>query len=113
MRSSFAKLTITRLRYPVITDRGVMVTDWSATPTEVSIDRCWYEPAMSQIVDGSRTAISSGFVVDAPAGVDVSARTDHVRIGGVEFALTGDPQHVPSPTGALDSTKFYCERWEG
>jgi hypothetical protein len=113
MRSAFAKLTITRLRYPVTTDRGVQVTDWTATPEESEIARCWYEPAVSQTNEGSRFAVSSGYTVDAPKGTVLSARTDHVRIAGEEFALSGDPQVVPSPTGTLDSVKFSCERWDG
>lgn len=113
MRSSFAKRTITRLRYPESTDQGVTVTDFGGTPSSSPIERCWYEPVTSTTIVDGRLAVRTGYTVDAPAETDLSARTDHVRIDGAEFELDGDPLTVPSPTGALDSTRFTCTRWEG
>lgn len=93
-------------------DQGVPVVDYSAAPSELVIDGCWFEPAASTVVTDGRFAVRTGYVVDAPAGVDVHA-ADHVRIGGAEFALDGEPLVVPSPTGALDSTRFSVVLWEG
>lgn len=113
MRASFAKRTITRLRYPLTSDQGVESVDLDGTPTESAIDDCWYEPTTSTVLEDGRLTIRTGYTVDAPADAVLDARRDHVRIDGLEFKLDGDPLHVPSPTGALDSTRFTCTRWEG
>lgn len=113
MRTSFSTRTITRLRYPLTIDQGVEMPDFTATPTESAIDGCWYEPMMSTVIEDGRLAVRTGYTVDAPAGVALAAFRDHVRIDGHELKLDGDPLAVPSPTGALDSTRFTCTRWEG
>ena len=113
MRASFANRTIVRLRYPLVFDQGVEMIDLTGVPDESQIVDCWYEPTSSTVIEDGRLAISSGYTVDAPAGVVLDARRDHVRIEGVEFRLDGGPLRVPSPTGALDSTRFTCTRWEG
>lgn len=113
MLSSFATKTITRLRYPTTSDQGITVTDWAAAPAESAIGGCWYEPINSTIDLDGRTAVRTGYTVAAPAGIDLNAKTDRVRIGGVVHELDGQPLEVPSPTGALDSTKFTTRNWEG
>lgn len=114
MLSSFARKTITRLRYPTTTDQGITVTDWLAvSPVETAIEGCWYEPINSTIELDGRTAIRTGYTVAAPSHIDLNAKTDRVRIEGVIHELEGQPLHVPSPTGALDSTKFTTRNWEG
>lgn len=112
MRTSFARLTITRLRYPSRSDRGVDVPDYAAPPDELPIARCWYEPTASAEDLDARTAVLTGYTIDAPAGADIVA-TDHVRIDGVEHEVVGQPLRVPSPTRALDSTRVTTKRWEG
>ena len=112
MRSSFARLTITRLRYPMHTDGGVTRPDYAAEPTETPIGGCWYEPITSTIDRDGRTAVRTGYNVDAPPRIDLT-EFDHVRIDGAEHELDGRPLAVPSPSGALDSTKFTSYRWEG
>ncbi|MET4062617.1 hypothetical protein ABID92_000431 [Frigoribacterium sp. PvP120] len=112
MRASFARLTITRLRYPLRMDRGVAVIDYAAAPLERDIDRCWYEPTSSAENLDARTAVLTGYTVDAPAGADIFA-TDHVRIDGIEHEVVGQPLRLPSPTGVLESTRLTTKRWEG
>jgi hypothetical protein len=112
VRPSFARLTITRLRYPLRMDRGVAVIDYAAVPLERDIARCWYEPTSSAEDLDARTAVLTGYTIDAPAGADIFA-TDHVRIDGVEHEVVGQPLRLPSPTGALDSTRVTTKRWEG
>lgn len=113
MRTSFSTQTIVRLRYPLTTDQGTEMPDFTAAPAESTIDGCWYEPMTSTVIENGRLAVRTGYTVDAPARVDLSAFRDHVRIKDDEFKLDGDPLAVPSPTGALDSTRFTCTRWEG
>lgn len=113
MRSSFATLTIERLRYPVITDQGASVADWSAEPVATPIHLCWYEPTTSDVIRDGRVAVRTGYTVDAPPATVIDIRRDHVRIAGVEYELDGAPMQVPSPTGVLDSTRFVCLLWEG
>ena len=113
MRPSFAKRTITRLRYPISSDQGVESIDTDASPDESPIQGCWYEPTTSSVIKDGRLAVRTGYTVDAPRDTFLDARRDHVRIDGVEFELDGEPLSVPSPTGALDSTRFVCVRWEG
>lgn len=113
MRSSFSKLTIERLRYPIGTDQGAPATDFTAEPATTPIPGCWYEPTTSMIDRDGRTAVRTGYTVDAPADTDLEAVRDHVRIAGKEYELDGDPLDVPSPTGTLRSTRFTCYRWEG
>ena len=112
MRASFARLTITRLRYPTRVDRGNVVADYSATPDEVDIDRCWFEPTTSTEVNDARTAVGTGYTVDAPPEADVTA-ADHLRIAGAEHEVDGQPLLLPSPTGALTSLRIITKRWEG
>jgi len=110
--ASFARETITRLRYPTRSDHGVDVPDYRAVAAELPISRCWLEPALSQESNDGRLAVSTGWTVAAPKGADVVS-TDHLRYEGVEYEVLGDPQRVKSPTGALDAVRIVLQRWEG
>lgn len=112
MIASFAREVITRLRYPTRSDHGVQVPDFRAVPAEEDIRRCWLEPTQSQENNDGRLAVATGWTVAAPKGADIVA-TDHVRYGGVEYEVIGEPQRVPSPTGALDAVRLVLQRWEG
>lgn len=112
MIASFARETITRLRYPTRSDHGVQVPDYRAVPVEFTVNRCWLEPVQSQESNDGRLAVSTGWTVAAPKNTDVVS-TDHVRYQGVEYEVLGDPQRVPSPTGALDAVRMILQRWEG
>ena len=112
MTASFAREVITRLRYPILDDHGTAVPDYDAVPAELDIRRCWLEPVVSQEVNDGRLAVSTGWNVAAPKDADLVS-TDHVRYGGVEYEVVGDPQRVPSPTGALDAVRLTLQRWEG
>lgn len=111
-RSSFATRTIARLRYPTTTDQGVTVVDYAAAAVVTPITGCWYEPIFSTEEHDGRDAVRTGYTVDAPAGIDLTAK-DHVVIDGEEHEVDGEPLAIPSPTGALESTKFTTKRWEG
>lgn len=111
-RASFATKTIARLRYPTTTDQGVTVVDYAAAATVSPIAGCWYEPTFSTESHDGRAAVLTGYNVDAPPGIDLT-EADHVVIDGVEHEVDGRPLAVPSPTGALSSTKFVTKRWEG
>lgn len=112
MIASFARETITRLRYPTRSDHGVQVPDYRAVPDELPISRCWLEPALSQEANDGRLAVSTGWTIAAPKDADVQS-TDHVRYEGVEYEVVGEPQRVKSPTGALDAVRIIVQRWEG
>lgn len=112
MLPSFATKTITRLRYPLTTDQGVSVYNYGADPAELPIGGCWYEPINSTVDLDGRTAVRTGYTVAAPPGIDLTEH-DRVRINGVVHEVDGRPLAVPSPTGALDATKFTTLRWEG
>lgn len=112
MRSSFATRTIMRLRYPMIEDQGVEVYDYSSDPTMTPIAGCWYEPISSTVDLDGRTAVRTGYTVDAPAGIDLTEH-DRVLIEMSVQELDGRPLAIPSPTGQLDSTKFTTSTWEG
>lgn len=112
IRPSFARLSITRLRYPTKTVHGTTVPDYDAAPDELQIDRCWLEPTQSIEDNDSRTAVLTGYTVDAPARADVVA-TDLVRYGADKFEVDGAPVQIPSPTGALDSTRIVLKLWKG
>lgn len=111
-RSSFATKTIMRRRFPITTDQGVVIVDYDATPAESTILGCWYEPIFSTEDKDGRTAVRTGYTVDAPAGIDLT-EFDRVVIDGEEHEVDGRPLAVPSPTGSIDSTKFVTKRWEG
>lgn len=112
MIASFARETITRLRYPTVNDHGAERPDYRAAADALDIGRCWLEPVQSQESNDGRLAVSSGWTVAAPPGADV-VTTDHVRYEGVEYEVVGDPQRVKSPTGALDGVRIVLQRWEG
>lgn len=112
MIASFAREVITRLRYPTRSDHGVDRPNYRATPDELDIGRCWLEPLQSQENNDGRLAVSTGWTVAAPKGADIVS-TDHIRYGGTEYEVVGDPQRVPSPTGALDAVRLVLQRWEG
>jgi hypothetical protein len=112
VRPSFARLTITRLRFPTRDDRGVLVPDYDAEPDRLDIRRCWLEPTTSTEQNDGRLAVATGYTVDAPYQCDVLA-SDLVEYEGIRYEVTGDPQHVPSPTGALNATRLTLQRWEG
>jgi hypothetical protein len=112
MRPFFAKETITRLRYPTRQDGGVTVPDLDAAPDELAITRCWLEPIQSDEQSDGRLAVSTGYLVDAPAGADIT-EADQVRYRDIVYDVDGDPLRVPSPTGVLDSVRLTIQRWEG
>lgn len=111
MLSTFARETITRIRYPRITDGGVEVADRD-NPTETTIGGCWLEPARSAENTDGRTAVFTGWTVAAPPSADIRA-DDHVVYRGVEYEVVGDVMPVSSPTGALAHTQLTIQRWEG
>ncbi|MFL2002018.1 hypothetical protein [Microbacterium sp. A1-JK] len=111
-RSSFAKLTVTRLRFPMRDDFGAQVPDYDEEPDELEISGCWYEPTTSTEVRDGRTAVFTGYTIDAPAGADVIA-VDRVRVAGSDFDVEGEPLSVPSPTGTLASKRIVVGAWEG
>jgi hypothetical protein len=112
MRPWQAKETITRLRYPTREDAGVLVPDLDAAPDELPIRRCWLEPTQSDEQSDGRLAVSTGYLVDAPANADIT-EADQVRYRDVVYDVVGDPLDVPSPTGALNSVRLMIQRWEG
>lgn len=112
MRASFARLTITRLRFPERDDRGTLVPDYDAEPDPLTIRRCWLEPTTSTEQNDGRLAVATGYTVDAPYLSDIVS-SDLVEYEGVRYEVVGDPQHVPSPTGALNATRLTLQRWEG
>lgn len=109
---AFQQVTVTRLRYPQITDHGVVRADYTGTPERFPIEGCWAEPTESQEVVEGRLAVRTGWAVVGPPRVDLRA-DDHVEMFGVEYDITGDVLPIPSVTGALDATKFNAVRWEG
>lgn len=109
---AFRKVTVTRLRYPTISDHGVQRADYTATPARLPIEGCWAEPTESQEVVEGRLAVRTGWAVVGPPGIDLRA-DDHVEMFGQEYDITGDVLPIPSVTGALDATKFNAVRWEG
>lgn len=112
MRPSFARETITRLRYPLVDDHGAQRVDYDAVPGEEQIGRCWLEPTGSQENADGRSAVLTGYTVDAPWDADLTA-ADRVRYAGVVFDVDGQPLKVPSPTGMLRSIRLTLRVWEG
>lgn len=118
MRPSFAKQTIERLRYPLVTEYDTQVRNYTGTPDVAVIGEekpgkgCWLEPIVSIEQNGDRTAVFTGYNADVPAGADI-VYDDHVRYLGVEYEVYGDPLAQKSPTGALDSTHLVLHRWRG
>lgn len=110
MLSSFARMVITRKRYPQIDDQGTAVRDYSATPDVKTITGCWLEPITSNEVTDDRLAVATGYQVAAPAGADVTAE-DRVEYAGVDYEVEGEPLRVGSPTGALAHTQFVLRKW--
>jgi hypothetical protein len=109
---SFARETITRLRYPSADDMGTDMPDFTAEPEALDITGCWAEPIRSIENLNGRMAVQTGWTVAAPPGVDIVS-TDHVRYRGDEYEVVGDAIAVPSPSGALDATSLILRRWEG
>jgi hypothetical protein len=110
--ASFQKSTVTRLRYPRITDHGVDRADYMSDPARLDITGCWAEPTeTTEIVDG-RLAVRTGWTVAGPPNIDLRP-DDHVEFGGVEYDITGGVMPIPSVTGALSASKFTLVRWEG
>ncbi len=109
---TFQRVTIVRLRYPVIVDHGVERADYAATPTRLPIEGCWTEPIETQSVVDGRLAVLTGHTIAAPPRIDVRP-ADHIELAGVEYEIRGDVMPIPSPTGALDATKLNVFRWEG
>lgn len=109
---SFARETITRLRYPTRDDFGTVMPDYTGTPVEADISGCWLEPIRSvENLDG-RLAVQTGWTVAAPPGIDIVS-ADHVRYRGDEYEVVGDSVPIPSPSGALDATQLILRRWAG
>jgi hypothetical protein len=108
---SFARVTITRKRYPLVDDHGTQAADFTAAPDTSLIEGCWLEPIESQIEQGGRLAVLTGFTGVAPVGTVFDALTDHIVHDGVEYELAGDAMPVKSPTGALNEVKFSLRRW--
>lgn len=109
---SFARVTITRKRYPVVDDMGTQVADFSGNPaTTTTIPGCWLEPIESVVEKDGRVAVLTGFTGTAPEGTDLDSFRDHIVHAGIEYELAGDAMPVKSPTGALNEVKFSIRRW--
>lgn len=111
MRPSFAKMTIERVRYPMVDDQGTEVPDLDGTPVVVAIQRCWMEPLTSAEAEAGGTATFTGFKGTAPWGTDLLS-SDHVRYLGIEYEVDGDVMPVQSPSGALNEVIFTLKRWK-
>lgn len=109
---SFARETITRLRYPSRDDFGTAMPDYTATPERADIPGCWLEPIRSiENLDG-RLAVETGWTVAAPPNVDIVS-ADHIEYRGIVYEAVGDAVAIPSPSGALDATQVILRRWAG
>lgn len=108
---SFANLSLVRVRYPTIDDHGTSVPDYDAEPAETTLTGFWVEPIESQEDNDGRLAVLSGYSVVGPYDVDLKS-TDRVSFAGEVYELAGDVMRVPSPTGALNASKFSLRRWK-
>jgi hypothetical protein len=111
VRPSFARITVTRLRYPVIDDHGTEVRDYAVSPAAVDIPGWWVEPVESTENNDGQLAVTSGYTAVGPFTADITA-DDHVIVFGVKHQVIGDVLRVPSPTGALSETKATFRRWQ-
>lgn len=112
MRPTFARETITRLRYPKRADHGALRADYAQEPERLEIKRCWLEPQDPQENNDGRTGKREAYNVDAPAKADVLP-DDKVEYRGIVYDVDGGAKHVPSPSGRIDSSRITIERWVG
>lgn len=113
MLPSFATQTITVVEPALIDDRGTQVPDWSAPPvSETTVTDCSVQPGASAEVLAARQGVSVKWTVYAPAATAVTAHSA-VRYAGVLYAVDGEPQQWPSPTGALDHRVILLVDHEG
>lgn len=112
---SFATVTLTVVRPPLINDHGTLVADWSDVDNldEVPVPGCHYQPAPSGTNANRRDASLVAWLAFLPAEVDVLA-TDGIRLpDGTLCEIDGEPARWTSPSGYLDHVELNLRRWEG
>lgn len=95
---SFATQTITVKRAPLVSDHGSQVRDWTAT-TDRDETGCSVQPAVGSENRINRDAITTIYVVYAPATADV-LDTDRVEVFGTDYDIDGPVRRFL--TGVLD-----------
>lgn len=90
------------------------VLNWTATPTEVSVDGVAVEPRPStEPLRDARNAVVSGFTLYLPPGTVISP-TNRVRVRGSVYQVLGEAAAWRHPfTGWEPGVIVQCERVEG
>jgi hypothetical protein len=111
---SFANHQITVIRPGRYRDHGSWYDDWDNPEPPRVIEGCVVFPGVSVEDNERQDAEKVLYTVLAPEGTDVTSR-DKVRVDlepGLDLAVWGRPQRVPSPTGALDHVHLELAEWE-
>lgn len=106
---SFANETLIRLRAPLVSDHGSMVSDWSA-PTEATLTGWSLQPGASVEDLQNRDAVRVDWTAYGPYEADVTA-ADKIRLPSGDYGVIGEPERWKSPTGRISSTKLLLQKW--
>lgn len=106
---SFANDTITRLRAPMVSDHGSMVSDWD-NAAEATLTGWSLQPGASAEDLQNRDAVRVDWTAYGPYDADVTA-TDKIRLADGDYSVIGRPERWKSPTGRVSHTKLLLSVW--
>ena len=111
MLPGFCRDTVSRLRAPFITERGVSVRDWTHAVSK-DIGGCSIQPASTSGDYDAREQATDRMTLYAPEGSDI-VKGDRIVFNGDTYLIDGAPYTWNSPTGAVSHMVVPLERWEG
>lgn len=106
---SFATETITRLRAPLVSDHGSMVSDWD-NATEAALEGWSLQPGASAEDLQNRQAERVDWTAIGPYDADVTG-ADKIRLPDGDYGVIGRPERWKSPTGRISHTKLLLSAW--
>lgn len=92
------------------TERGTVYEDWDVIADSWDTAPGIYSPgpAAEDATRGDVDKIAATFLVLDPRPIPAEAR---LTIRGRQYAVIGDAEDWPSPTGALDHQRVVLEKW--
>lgn len=113
MLPSFATRPVNVVHPVWVTDtRNTRRATYPPDAPRVAVPGCWLNPGNSSELNDARSTTEISWTLYAPPGADIGA-ADQVEVDGVMHLVDGEPQRVPSPTGAVSHVLALLVRWKG
>lgn len=120
MTPTYGRATVIVLRAPVKTVHGSDVYDWKSPAVQRTVfTECLVQAAATSEDLDHREAMRGTYDVFLPEldadgnPADVLGTDKLLLPNGREYQISGEPEYIDSPSGALNGWQLLAERWAG